>query len=105
MLPVKVLAAVRTNVPAPDLVNPPAPDITEPTVAVSPESGLNTYELAVKNVPVTLPCVTVNVATVSPLVSNKDKSPPSTVTFAVSAITVPIVPSASFKTNVPAETV
>ena len=96
---------VKTSVPAPALVKPPEPDITDPIVAVSPVSGLKTYELAVKNVPVTLPCVTVNVATVSPLVSNKDKSPPSTIIFAVSAITVPVVPSASFKTNVPAETV
>ena len=43
MLPVKVLVAVRTNVPAPDLVRPPEPDITEPIVAVSPVSGLKTY--------------------------------------------------------------
>ena len=37
MLPVKVLVAVRTNVPAPDLVNPPEPEII-PEISSSPLS-------------------------------------------------------------------
>ena len=37
MLPVKVLVAVRTNVPAPDLVNPPEPERTSEIVKVTPQ--------------------------------------------------------------------
>ena len=39
MLPVKVLVAVRTNVPAPDLVNPPEPERTSEIVKVTPNAG------------------------------------------------------------------
>ena len=55
ILPVKVLVAVRTNVPEPDLVKPPEPERTSEIVKVTPNAGAYEYPLELISNPLIVP--------------------------------------------------